>query len=123
MSADQTGPSVSCEKDRAGIMKNRSSREILAIPLGKIKMACPRARIDEDHALMIAASMTALGPVTPVEVHEPDGSGHYLLVAGHHRYRAAQLAGIACLPAVLRGPEPEPACAAAWDGNFPIRQE
>lgn len=76
---------------------------IVMLPLDQIEIGARLRDTDEDYAQMIAVSMAANGPMTPIEVRDPgpDG-GAYPLIAGAHRFRAAELAGIPALPAIVR---------------------
>jgi ParB family transcriptional regulator, chromosome partitioning protein len=63
----------------------------------------PRVLFDDDSLEELAASIRAQGVVQPLIV-TPDGEGKYLLVAGERRWRAAQKAGLASVPVVVRAP-------------------
>ncbi len=64
----------------------------------------PRTRIDPEALSGLAASIEANGVVQPLLVRPlPDGS--YELIAGERRWRAAQEAGLAKVPAVIRDQE------------------
>jgi len=66
----------------------------------------PRSVFDQDKLDELAESIKAQGVVQPVVVHKnPDGS--YELIAGERRWRAAQLAGLEEIPAVVRRVEDE----------------
>lgn len=61
----------------------------------------PRRHFDE-HALdALAASLTERGVLQPVLVR-PLAGGFYELIAGERRWRAAQLAGLRTIPAIVR---------------------
>jgi ParB family chromosome partitioning protein len=60
----------------------------------------PRQNFDQDALQELADSIRAQGIVQPVVVR-PEG-GHFELVAGERRWRAAQLAGLQKIPAVIR---------------------
>jgi ParB family chromosome partitioning protein len=61
----------------------------------------PRRHFDEDKLRELADSITAQGVVQPIVVR-PATANEYELVAGERRWRAAQLAGLAEIPAVIR---------------------
>jgi ParB family transcriptional regulator, chromosome partitioning protein len=64
----------------------------------------PRHRFDEDSLQRLAESVAERGVLQPVLVR-PRPGGRYELVAGERRWRAAQLAGLAAIPAVVRDNE------------------
>ncbi|HTX07996.1 MAG TPA: ParB/RepB/Spo0J family partition protein [Solirubrobacteraceae bacterium] len=61
----------------------------------------PRRAFDEDSLLALAGSIRARGVLQPVLVR-PHPSGRYELIAGERRWRAAQLAELDAIPAVVR---------------------
>jgi ParB family chromosome partitioning protein len=64
----------------------------------------PRTRIEPESLAGLASSIEANGVVQPLLVRPlPDGS--YELIAGERRWRAAQEAGLAKVPAVIRDQE------------------
>jgi ParB family chromosome partitioning protein len=72
------------------------------IPIDRIKRNPyqPRKRVDEDQLRQLTDSVRAHGIIQPILVTEQlDG---YQLVAGERRLRAAQLAGLERIPAVVR---------------------
>lgn len=61
----------------------------------------PRAHFDEESLIELAASIAEMGVLQPVLVR-PLGHGNYELIAGERRWRAAQRAGLATIPAIVR---------------------
>ncbi|HET6829945.1 MAG TPA: ParB/RepB/Spo0J family partition protein [Solirubrobacterales bacterium] len=61
----------------------------------------PRKSFDDNTIARLAESIAATGVVQPLVV-QPLSDGRYELIAGERRWRAAQRAGIATVPAVLR---------------------
>ena len=61
----------------------------------------PRRNFDEDSLMSLAGSIRARGVLQPVLVR-PMVSGRYELIAGERRWRAAQLAELTAIPAVVR---------------------
>jgi ParB family chromosome partitioning protein len=61
----------------------------------------PRKRFDEEALAALAGSLADRGVVQPILVR-PVAGGTYELVAGERRWRAAQLAGLETIPAVVR---------------------
>jgi ParB family chromosome partitioning protein len=62
----------------------------------------PRRSVDEEGLLALAESIRARGLIQPVLVR-PLASGHFELIAGERRWRAAQLAGLDTVLAIVRG--------------------
>jgi ParB family chromosome partitioning protein len=77
----------------------------------------PRSVFDEDKLEELAASIRAQGVVQPVVVRET-APGEYELIAGERRWRAAQLAGIDDIPAVVRDVPDEVSVAMALIENI-----
>ncbi|WP_456445432.1 ParB/RepB/Spo0J family partition protein [Thiolapillus sp.] len=98
----------------------RSSREeqpaaggapmMLAVDLLQRGRFQPRRHFDEDKLRELADSIAAQGVVQPVVVREVS-DGKYELIAGERRWRAAQLAGLAEIPAVLQNVDDQTAMA------------
>jgi ParB family chromosome partitioning protein len=61
----------------------------------------PRRRFDEDALAALAGSLGERGVLQPVLVR-PRAGGTYELIAGERRWRAAQIAGLATIPALVR---------------------
>jgi ParB family chromosome partitioning protein len=61
----------------------------------------PRRRFDEDALQALAGSLGERGVLQPVLVR-PKAGGTYELVAGERRWRAAQIAGLKSIPALVR---------------------
>ncbi len=77
----------------------------------------PRTRMDEESLKELAASISAQGIIQPLLVRETAG-GAYELIAGERRWRAAQLAGLAEVPAVIRRVPDEAALAVGLIENI-----
>ncbi|MEA5065833.1 MAG: ParB/RepB/Spo0J family partition protein, partial [Eubacteriales bacterium] len=60
----------------------------------------PRRRFDEDALGELAASIASVGVIQPVIVRELNG--RYQLIAGERRWRAARMAGLSEIPAIVR---------------------
>jgi ParB family transcriptional regulator, chromosome partitioning protein len=61
----------------------------------------PRRHFDEEALVALAGSLEARGVLQPVLVR-PATEGSYELIAGERRWRAAKLAGLAEIPALVR---------------------
>jgi ParB family chromosome partitioning protein len=64
----------------------------------------PRQFYDEAALGELADSMKNFGIVQPLLVNEEDG--HYLIIAGERRYRAARLAGLTEVPVIVKNYSP-----------------
>ena len=75
----------------------------LRIPLDKVRANPnqPRKAFDEDALQELAASIREHGIIQPLVV-EDAGDGTYVIVAGERRSRAARIAGLREVPAVVR---------------------
>ncbi|HEY8070297.1 MAG TPA: ParB/RepB/Spo0J family partition protein [Burkholderiales bacterium] len=73
------------------------------LPVGAIRPGKyqPRTRMDEKALAELAASIRAQGLMQPLLVR-PVGRGQYELIAGERRWRAAQIAGLAEVPVLVR---------------------
>ena len=63
--------------------------------------AQPRRRFDQEALQALAGSLNERGVLQPVLVR-PKAGGTYELVAGERRWRAAQIAGLQAIPALVR---------------------
>jgi ParB family chromosome partitioning protein len=61
----------------------------------------PRHRFDDEALAELAESIRQHGVLQPILVSE-DQPGNYLLITGERRWRAAKLAGLTVVPAVIR---------------------
>src|SRR5439155_10089742 len=77
----------------------------------------PRRRFDEEALQALAGSIAERGIVQPVLVR-PVAGGTYELVAGERRWRAARLAGLERIPALVRDREDAAAIEAALIENM-----
>jgi ParB family chromosome partitioning protein len=89
--------------------EEETGAELLELPVELIRPNPnqPRARFDPDALDALAASIETSGVIQPLLVR-PLHDGGYELIAGERRWRAAQQAGLAKVPAVVRdSAEPE----------------
>ncbi|WHZ19372.1 MAG: Chromosome (plasmid) partitioning protein ParB [Rhodanobacteraceae bacterium] len=77
----------------------------------------PRHHFDEAALDELAASIKAQGLIQPIVVRDV-GRGQYELVAGERRWRAAKIAGLAEIPAVVRDIPAQSALAVALIENI-----
>ena len=77
----------------------------------------PRTHFDEAALGELAESIRARGVIQPIIVR-PRGEGHYQLVAGERRWRAAQKAQLHAIPAIVRELEDREVMALALIENL-----
>ena len=77
--------------------------DLRALPVDRVTPGKyqPRRVFDEEKLAELAASIKAQGLIQPIVVR-PSGVGRYEIIAGERRWRAAQLAGLTEIPAVVR---------------------
>ena len=90
----------------AGTIHRKARTVLTALPLSAVRPnpAQPRRHFDPDALAELAASIAQHGLLQPVIVKREDDG--YLIMAGERRYRAAQLAGLAVIPALVRDDDP-----------------
>lgn len=63
----------------------------------------PRTEFDEDKLQRLADSINAQGVIQPIVVRVDDeGLDCYIIIAGERRWRAAQMAGLETIPAIVK---------------------
>ena len=77
----------------------------------------PRTRMDPESLAELAQSIKAQGVMQPILVR-PLATGHYEMIAGERRWRAAQMAGLTHVPALVRQVPNESALAMALIENI-----
>lgn len=81
--------------------------------------AQPRLQIDEDSLAELAESIGEHGLLQPIVVTRAEGNGEsYVLIAGERRWRAARLAGLETVPAVVKEAAPRQRLALALVENL-----
>lgn len=78
--------------------------KLLTLSLDAIEVADRLRAVDEAHARWIAESFGEIGQISPIEVRPIGGAagdGRYALVSGAHRLRAAAIAGMTTIAAVV----------------------
>lgn len=85
------------------IPSSTDERGVLQVPLDRIERNPdqPRSSFDEDHLGELAASIAVHGVIQPLIVRAR-ADGTYQLIAGERRLRAARLAGLETVPAIVR---------------------
>ncbi len=77
----------------------------------------PRQQIDDEGLAELADSIRTHGLIQPVIVARSDGPVPYQLVTGERRWRAARLAGLRTIPAIVRDVSPRDALELALIEN------
>src|SRR4051794_205372 len=85
----------------AGTRDDAAELREVAVELVRPNPAQPRKRFDEAGLAALAESLTERGVLQPVLVR-PRPGGTYELVAGERRWRAAKLAGLETMPALVQ---------------------
>lgn len=85
------------------VRRGEASNTIAILPLERLQPNAeqPRRHFDEAALDELAASIRHLGLIQPITV-QPAESGHYTIISGERRYRAAQRAGLAQVPVYIR---------------------
>jgi ParB family chromosome partitioning protein len=78
----------------------------------------PRSDMHPESLEELANSIRAQGVVQPIVVRSVNSSGQYEIIAGERRWRAAQMAGLHEIPAVVRNVPDEAAIAMALIENI-----
>jgi ParB family chromosome partitioning protein len=92
---------------------------LLTLPVGRIRPGKyqPRTRMDQQALAELAASIRVQGLMQPLLVRPVDRES-YELIAGERRWRAAQMAGLAEVPALVREVPDEAALALSLIENI-----
>ncbi len=99
---------------------NEPSKDaLMTLPVNRIRPGKyqPRTRMDEEALAELAASIKSQGLIQPVLVR-PVERDRYELIAGERRWRAAQMAGLDHVPALVREVPDEAALAMALIENI-----
>src|SRR5258708_19862400 len=92
---------------------------LLTLPVSRIRPGKyqPRTRMDQQALAELAASIRSQGLMQPVLVRPVDRD-KYELIAGERRWRAAQMAGLVEVPALVREVPDESALALSLIQNI-----
>lgn len=92
---------------------------LTSLPVGRIRPGRyqPRTRMDQEALAELAASIKSQGLIQPVLVRPVDRD-RYELIAGERRWRAAQMAGLQEIPALVREVADESALAMSLIENI-----
>ena len=86
------------DADNGPLVERQSTLRIEQLQRGRYQ---PRTRMDDASLQELAASIRKQGVMQPILVR-PLGKDHYEIIAGERRWRAARIAGLAEVPAIVR---------------------
>lgn len=103
VATDAGGQPVATTDVAAPPVATAAGEHLLVLTVDRIRpnAAQPRRRIDDEALAALAESIASTGLIQPVVVRDL-GGGDYELIAGERRWRAAQIAGLGAIPAVVR---------------------
>lgn len=87
--------------DAAHLFDDQERVQKIAVALLSPNPHQPRTTFDEDALAQLAESIKQYGILQPLVV-TPHGQGKYVIIAGERRWRAAQIAGEAKVPVIVR---------------------
>ncbi|MFM1987493.1 MAG: putative chromosome-partitioning protein parB [Pseudomonadota bacterium] len=113
------GLDVLLGEDRPPAPAEADGRPPAALPVSVLQAGRyqPRTRMDEAALQELAASIRVHGVMQPIVVR-PIGGGRHEIIAGERRFRAAQLAGLADVPVIVRDVDDQSALAMALIENI-----
>ena len=96
---------------------------VSSLPIGQLQAGKyqPRNRMDEGALNELAQSIREQGVMQPILVRAVSGNGSktiYEIIAGERRYRAAQIAGLAEMPVIVKDVDDQTAAAMALIENM-----
>ncbi|VCU68316.1 putative chromosome-partitioning protein ParB [Pigmentiphaga humi] len=112
-------PAVSTLGNAAPVGKEKPEGPPSVLPVAHMQAGKyqPRSRMDEGALAELAESIRTQGVMQPILVRAIDG-GRYEIIAGERRFRAAQLAGLAEVPVLVREVSDENAAVMALIENI-----
>ena len=119
MTAKKRGLGRGLDALLGGAALDTASEKLKTLGIERLKPSRfqPRKEMDPLRLQELADSISAQGVVQPVVARET-GEGHYEIVAGERRWRAAQLAGLHELPVIVRQVSDQAALAIALIENI-----
>ncbi len=114
------GGSVSKSAGRGAELAAPKDGELRKLPVDVIQSGKYQPRVDmhEESLDDLAESIRSQGIVQPIVVRPIAKKGHYEIIAGERRWRAAQMAGLHDIPALIRDVTDESAIAMALIENI-----
>ena len=102
-----------------GALIPEQGREVMDIEVSRVVTGTeqPRKVFNDERLRELADSIKEKGIIQPVIVKR-EGGGRFMLIAGERRFRAAQMAGLRKIPAIVREAEAEDALEIALIENI-----
>ena len=103
-----------------GMARTDTAGQLSTLPVDLLQRGSnqPRTDFDKEALQELAESIKAQGVLQPVMVRPLDDSGKFEIIAGERRWRAAQLAGLHEIPAVVRDLDDQTAMCIALIENI-----
>lgn len=103
--------------------QNDKLEHVQQIPLGELHpfKNHPFKVIDDESMLRTVESIAQFGVLSPA-IARPSPDGGYELISGHRRHHAAELAGLASLPVIVRNMDDDAATILMVDSNLQREQ-
>ena len=104
----------------SGLLAESHDGELKMLPIESLHRGKYQPRSEFDTASLddLTQSIRAQGVVQPIVVRADESRGGYEIIAGERRWRAAQAAGLADIPAVVRSVDDEAALAMSLIENI-----
>jgi len=98
----------------------RNGDELKSIPIDLIQRGRYQPRVDMKSETLkdLAASIKTQGVIQPIVIRAVDGPNRFEIIAGERRWRAAQLAGLHEIPAIVRDASDEVTASVALIENI-----
>jgi ParB family chromosome partitioning protein len=106
------------------VQEERSGDQLKSIPIDLIQRGRYQPRVDMKAETLreLADSIKSQGIVQPIVVRAMDGPNRFEIVAGERRWRAAQIAGLHEVPAIVRDVSDQVAASVALIENIQREQ-
>jgi len=122
---DAGAPVAAAPAPEAPALKRPPGEELASLPVDRLQRGKyqPRADMRQEALEELAISIRAQGVIQPIVVRQLDTTApgeppRYEIIAGERRWRAAQIAGLTSIPAVIRRVPDEAAIAMALIENI-----
>lgn len=104
------------KKESKEKVENKNPETMVKLSMVEPNGEQPRKNFDEDSLLELAESIKQFGLLQPIIVQ--DRKNHYEIIAGERRWRAAKMAGLREIPAIVRTYEKQKAAEVAMLENL-----